>query len=122
MNIPGVPWAYFHAGDYMGGQTSLHWAVAKGLEIGPAISLIALRDADRIGEDPFSFVWGVGGLLDWRLDNWQVDIRGGYSPGLKSLHPDQGAWTALGEELQNVRGSFWRPLSAVVESWSRLRR
>lgn len=96
VNIPGVPWAYFHAGDYGALQWTTHIPLfADGLEIGSIVSAVAMRDVDRIASADFSTVWGVGGLLDWRLDNWQVNLRAGYSPALKALHSAQGAWSML---------------------------
>jgi len=96
VNIPGVPWAYFHVGDYAGLQWTTHFPIlTEGLEIGTVASAVVLRDVDRIGATDFSTIWGVGGIVDWRLEDWQINLRGGYSPALNAEHPEQGAWSAL---------------------------
>jgi hypothetical protein len=95
LTLPGAPWAYFHSGDYMGGQIDLRWAANRWLEVGPVTALIALRDPDRIGDDAFGMVWGVGGVVDIRLQDWQIDLRAGYAPGLRRIHPEQKAWSVL---------------------------
>jgi len=95
LSIPGTPWAYFHAGDYMGGQLDFRWRAHSLIEVGPVASLVALRDPDRMGDDAFGMVWGVGGVVDVRLQDWQLDFRGGYAPGLRAIHPVQKAWSVL---------------------------
>jgi len=95
VNVPGVPWAYFHSGDYGSAMLSLHWALTETMEIGPVASVVGLRDGDRVGSTDVDVVWGAGGLLGWRSGPWQADIRGGFSPGLQALHPNQGAWSAF---------------------------
>ena len=51
--IPGVPWAYFHSGDYASAETSLPIRIAGDIEMGPLVGLIYLRDIDRRGEETF---------------------------------------------------------------------
>ena len=95
VSVPGVPWAYFHTSDYFAGGIGLHWALSNAVELGPVLGAVVLRDIDRVGEDLFSLVWGAGAALDWRWSHWQLDIRGGYSPGLIEHHPSQAGWSAL---------------------------
>jgi hypothetical protein len=96
VNIPGAPWAYFHAGDYAGLQWTTHFALPlDGLEIGTVSSLVFIKDIDRIGSQKMVGIWGAGALLDWRMEQWQFDLRAGYSPALRAQHPRQDAWSLL---------------------------
>jgi hypothetical protein len=95
VNIPGVPWAYFHAGDYAAVQTSVRFSVEQSLELGPLVSVIALRDPDRSGASEFGVLWGVGAEADWRRGVWQLNLRGGFSPSIRTMHPGTPGWTAL---------------------------
>ena len=95
VNIPGVPWAYFHAGDYGGTQWSTHVNLVSDLEAGVMASAVVLRDVDRVGSSDFDLIWGAGALVDWRYKQWQFDLRGGYAPGLKQVHEGQDAWSVF---------------------------
>ncbi len=95
VTVPGVPWAYFHVGDYLASQFSLRWEISEALELGPLASVAGLRDADRVGANGFDLLWGIGGVVDWRIGPWQIDVRGGVSPALATLHSSQRAWSAL---------------------------
>jgi len=96
-NLPGMPWAYLHADKYASMTTSFHFRTfVADLEVGPLASGIVVQDFERIGTSQFTPLFGVGGFVDYRFGPWQFDIRGGYSPSLKALHPQQGAWSVLG--------------------------
>ena len=84
ISLPGSPWAYLHAGDYVGGQLRLRWVLNSSIEVGPIAGIVAVRDIDRRGDDAFSFMHGYGLLFELREGPWQFDLRGGYSPTMAS--------------------------------------
>ncbi len=92
--IPGTPWAHYLSEDYLGGSGSLHFGVVDGLELGPLLSAVVLRDPHRTGADEAGVAWGAGLLVDWRFGAWQVDARGGFSPSLADAS-GEAAWSAL---------------------------
>ena len=93
--IPGVPWAYFHSGDYASFETSIPIRIAGDVELGPLVGLVYLRDIDRRGDDDFSMVWGAGLHLDARFGQWQVDVRSGYSPTLSERYSAATGWSGF---------------------------
>ena len=93
--VPGVPWAHDLADRYASGLLSLPVALddLRDIELGPVIGAAALTDPRRAGDaDQVGVRWGAGVALDARLDAWQVDARGGYSPSLPQRDA-AGAWT-----------------------------
>lgn len=95
ISLPGSPWAYLHAGDYVGGQLRLRWVLNSSIEVGPIAGIVAVRDIDRRGDDAFSFMHGYGLLFELREGPWQFDLRGGYSPTMASKRAPEQAWNAL---------------------------
>ena len=97
VNMPGMPWAYVHAGKFASSTASLHIRLPiDDFEIGAIASGLTVQDFERVGDSEFTQLWGVGGFMDYRAGDWQFDVRGGYSPALRSLHSEQGAWSVLG--------------------------
>ena len=97
VNLPGMPWAYVHADKYASTAASIHFRLPfDDIEVGPLASWLTVQDFQRVGDTDFTALWGVGGFVDYRFGNWQFDLRGGYSPALRELHSQQGAWSVLG--------------------------
>ena len=93
--LPGAPWAYFQSGDFLASQLTTRLRVGQFIETGPLASIVALRDPDRVGDDAFGLLAGMGWILDVRFRRWQIDLRGGHSPSLAARYPNQKAWSAL---------------------------
>lgn len=91
--LVGAPWAGYLAGDLAAVQLSLHTRVWRDAELGLLADGVVLADAQRTGSPPRPAVLaGVGAFADVRFANWQLDLRGGWSP---TLRPGTlaGGWT-----------------------------
>ena len=95
ISLPGSPWAYLHASDYVGGQLRIRWMLSDAMEVGPIAGIVATRDIDRRGDDAFSFMHGYGLLFELRQGPWQFDLRGGYSPTMASKRAPDQAWNTM---------------------------
>jgi hypothetical protein len=95
VNVPGVPWGYFHGDDYLAvsGRMARRFWTSVDIEVGPTFGAISLRDESRTGEDLFSSHYGFGLYADIRVGSWQYELRGGLSPSLAQGFDSQEAWS-----------------------------
>ncbi|MGK0358235.1 MAG: hypothetical protein ACI9U2_000518 [Bradymonadia bacterium] len=93
--LPGAPWASWMSSRYVADAWSWHFKAAEGLEIGPVLGAVLLTDPDRVdAQSETALLWGAGLLVDWRIgDDWQVDLRSGYSPSV-SDRANRTAWSS----------------------------
>jgi hypothetical protein len=93
VNIPGVPWGYYHAGDYaaVAGRLALRPVLEVDLELGPAFGWATIRDEQRSGGSGFSSQYGFGAFGELRVGPWQYEVRAGYSPSLDAKYDHQDA-------------------------------
>lgn len=90
--LAGAPWSAWLSERYAAVQGSVHVRAADDFELGPLVTAVALLDPHRTGDrDDGAVHAGVGGLVDWRFGNWQLDLRGGWSPTLQQ-DADRAAW------------------------------
>lgn len=92
--LPGAPWASWLSSRYAADLWSWHFKANDEIELGPVLGAIVLADPDRSGdENEIGVLWGAGLVVDWRLGRqWQIDLRGGYSPSV-SERADRAAWS-----------------------------
>ncbi|MEE2786403.1 MAG: hypothetical protein VX589_03625 [Myxococcota bacterium] len=95
ITLPGVPWAYFHSGDYTSATMGLPVRTWNDVEIGPLISGGYFRDVQRDGDRGFGGVWGIGASVDARFGRWQMYLRGGYCPTIDTLNTGRDGWSIL---------------------------
>lgn len=94
-SIPGVFWAHGLSDRYAHAQLALPVRAFGEAEVGPIAGAAIANDRGRTGHsDAYDGEWGLGLAADLRLGNWQVDVRGGYSPSL-SARASRPAATAL---------------------------
>lgn len=97
--LPGAPWAAYLSGHHVSAMGGLKRRFMKGaLEAGPVVSAVYLEDALRVGSAAYDTLYGVGAAVDWRPGDWQVDLRGGWSPTVAD-QSDQAAfsvWMSVG--------------------------
>jgi hypothetical protein len=101
--LAGAPWTGWLSERYVAGQWSGHLRAWHELEVGPLVDAVVLEDPHRTGEHDAGFEWGVGALADLRLQAWQIDLRGGWSPTLS----DESGRTAFTVWLS--AGWSWGP-------------
>tara|TARA_B110000037_G_scaffold160787_1_gene181592 strand:+ start:190 stop:1344 length:1155 start_codon:yes stop_codon:yes gene_type:complete len=95
VNVPGVPWGYFHGDDYVAASARIAhrlWS-SIDMEVGPVLGAISMRDEPRTGDDRFSSQYGYGLYGDLRVGSWQYELRGGLSPSLGQAYDNQDAWS-----------------------------
>jgi len=95
VNVPGIPWGFYHADNFVSGMVRLASRVELGqdIEVGPVVGAIALNDASRSGVDDYTIQYGYGAYADIRVGAWQYEIRGGLSPSLRSMYVNNDAWS-----------------------------
>ena len=98
VNLPGMPWAYVHADKCRIIPLLRFISDCRSMTLKQVslTSWLTVQDFQRVGDTDFTALWGIGGFVDYRFGNWQFDLRGGYSPALRELHSQQGAWSVLG--------------------------
>ncbi|MCA9543005.1 MAG: hypothetical protein KC613_01410 [Myxococcales bacterium] len=97
--LAGAPWASWLSEKYAAVQWSWHVRVWDDLELGPLANGVVLVDPDRTGAvEDVGALYGVGALVDWRRGPWQVDLRGGWSPGVseRADRPAYSVWLGVG--------------------------
>jgi len=80
--IAGAPWAAFLSEKFVAAQWSLHFRVWDDMEVGLLFDGAFIEDLERKGEDNYDSITGIGIFADLRANNFQLDIRGGWSPSL----------------------------------------
>ncbi len=81
--LAGAPWAAFLSEKFLALESSWHIAVWEGLELGPLFQAALIEDTERLGrEDTYGTMASVGLFVDWQLGDFQIDLRGGWSPTL----------------------------------------
>ncbi len=82
VSVAGAPWAAFLSEKFIATQWSLHFRILRDMEIGLLIDGALIEDIERKGEDSFDSIVGIGIFSDLRINNFQIDIRGGWSPSI----------------------------------------
>jgi len=81
--LAGAPWAAFLSEKFLALESSWHIAVWEGLELGPLFQAALIEDTERRGrEDTYGTMASVGLFVDWQLGDFQIDLRGGWTPTL----------------------------------------
>ena len=92
--IAGVPWAGIVSGRFVGAEISAHVRVWGELEMGVLAAGVGLEDPNREGDGGWGFVGGVGAFADLRFGDFQIDVRGGWTPSLST--GSRGRWGIYG--------------------------
>jgi len=81
--IAGAPWAAYLSEKLVALEWSWHFRIGDEMETGLLFDGAFIEDQFRTGDiSDFSPVGGLGLFADLPLGNWQVDVRGGWSPDL----------------------------------------
>ncbi len=96
--IAGAPWAALLSENLVAVEWSLNVGLASGLEIGTLLDGAYVQDVRRLGQDDYDWVLGTGLFMDWRLGNFQIDVRAGWAPGQQEAFSDHqlAAFAAVG--------------------------
>lgn len=81
--LAGAPWAAFISEKFLAAESTWHFRVFGEIEAGLVLHGMLIEDIERTGRtDTYDFAFGLGAFIDARFGDFQVDLRGGWSPTL----------------------------------------
>jgi hypothetical protein len=81
--LAGAPWASFLGDKLVSASWSWHFRLWRALEAGLNLDGVAVQDMERQGGDSLGWAVGLGLFLDFQIEAFQFDLRGGWCPTMQ---------------------------------------